>query len=625
MKKLIVMGAALTSLLAIFLACEENATDPELAGGTVTFNLSAPAFDDVSGNAAAVSLWATWGGSNPVLIVDAIFSGSSTTLQIPDVTGGTYIAVAAIDANSDGLPSDGPADTGDLFWGALDVIVDGNTTISVSSYAWQRVEENRVIVGVKGIPAGHNGQVFAAGIFADGFDILTGAEIEPLYGGVGLIYNNSAVLALTPDNDTSAVAIPAGNYDIFMLVDSDGDIQTWNDSTGNENPFSNGDYIAAYDFAYDPVTNNDPLITGEFSLIATYDLTLNITAPVDHNVEGNTVVGFVFTNLESDGPLFMQEGVITGGAASITMTVMSSWNIMAGAFIDVNGDYTYDQGPSGGDLLWGAMNLSLGADLAIDIPQDGWQEFNYQVVGLEGIPAGHDGQVIAIGMKENGAIPFNPYNEYTLMGGAGLIYNNSAIVCLGPAGYADSSWVLPYADYDLWCLVDVDGAIGDYDNVSDSLIFSPATDGDFYFKYDYTYTEMQAVDDFVHVVGTFTPVVGISGTITCPGWNSGGGDTYVYLFKENPLVADSARAYAARILTQPGTYWLPCLPGDSVYAVGFWDTDNSGEWDGPSQDDLIGGYGPSIDSLETVQGSELGVGGIDFTLDTPYDSTLYGR
>ncbi|MEE9553399.1 MAG: hypothetical protein V3W18_03790, partial [candidate division Zixibacteria bacterium] len=64
--------------------------------------------------------------------------------------------------------------------------------------------------------------------------------------------------------------------------------------------------------------------------------------------------------------------------------------------------------------------------------------------------------------------------------------------------------------------------------------------------------------------------------------------------------------------------------GETVYAIGFWDTDNSGEWDGPSQYDMIGGYGVSIDSLETIVSSELGVGGIDFVLDTPFDSTQHG-
>ncbi len=630
MKKLLTIGIAIMSIGVFMVACDQNTTDPAITFGTVTFNLTVPVDEDVSGAAAAVSLWSTWGSNTPVLIVDGVFSGNSLTLQIPDVAEGTYIAVAAIDANGDGFPIDGPADEGDVFWAGLDVAISGNKTINVTSYAWQYIDTNSVIVGVKGIPAGHDGQVLATGIFPDNTNLFESPDLDVLYGGVGLIYNNSAVLALSPDGDSMITELPAGNYDIWMLVDTDGQIQDWHDSTGGpDSPLTNGDFLASYDYAYDPATYDAPLINATFTELAMNTLTFNITVPIGENLDGNSAMAFLFTSPEADDPSHYDEALISGGTASITFEVSASWAMLGAVVLDTdgNGFDTLSEGPpmNPGDYFWGALNLTSPTDLVIDIPVDGWQRYEgYHFVAIEGIPAGHDGEVLAVGFVADAANPFNPYNEENYMGGAGLIYNNSAIVTMHGMGYADSNWSLPYGNYDIYCLMDIDGSISDYDNVGDSTMFSPVTNGDWYYKYDYSYTEMQAVDDFVHLSGTFAPVVGISGTVSCPNWNADGGDTYVYLFDQNPINDSTAMTYSGRALTQPGSYWLPCLPGETVYAVGFWDTDNSGEWDGPSQDDLLGGFGVSIDSLEAIISSELGVGGIDFTLDTPYDSTQHG-
>ena len=388
MKKLLIT-CMIAALLAIaYVACDESTTEPEPQPGTVTFNLSAPVYEDedINGAAVAVSLWSEWGANTPIKIEDGVFSGSSVTLQIPDVEAGTYIVVAAIDIDGNGLPDDGPFDEGDLFWAALDVAISGDKTIDVSENAWQR--------------------------------------------------------------------------------------------------------------------------------------------------------------------------------------------------------------------------------------------YAYNVLGVEDMPSGHDGEVFFAGMIQAGGSPFG---EDVVMGGVGLIYNNSAVIALWPMDYDDSPWTLPAGEYEIWCLIDVDGTLDNYyQDIGDSTAFSPLTDGDYYMEYDYDFTAGRSYDDFIRITGDFSPVVGISGTVSCPDWNGGGGGTYVYLFGENPIVSDSAQMYSYAALTQPGSYWVPCMAGDSVYVVGLWDTDNSGEWDGPSQDDLVGGYGTSVDSLETVIGTELGVSGIDFVLDTPYDTTQMG-
>lgn len=632
MKKLLTIGIAFVLPGVFMVACDQNTTDPATTFGTVTFNLSVPADEDISGATAAVSLWSTWGSDTPVLIVDGVFSGNSLTLQIPDVEEGTYIAVAAIDANGDGFPIDGPADEGDVFWAGLDIGVSGNKTINVTSWAWQYIDTNAVIIGVRGIPAGHDGDVLGAGIFVDGSDLFANPDAETYNWGAGLIYNNSCVIALNPDTygDSAVVDLPSGNYDIWMLVDVDGTIENWHDSTGGpHNPITNGDYLASYDYVYDAIDYNAPLINATFTEMAMNTLTFNITVPFGENLDGNSAAAFLFTDPEAEEPSHYDEALISGGTATITFEVAASWEMLGAVILDVdgNGFDTLSEGPpmNPGDYFWGALNLTAPTDLVVDIPVDGWQDFDgYHFVAIDGIPAGHDGEVLGVGFVTDAANPFNPYNEENYMGGAGLIYNNSAIVTMHGMGYADSNWTLPYGNYDIYCLMDIDGSISDYDNINDSTMFTPVTNGDFYYKYDYTYTEMQAIDDFVYLTGTFSPVVGISGTVSCPTWNANGGDTYVYLFNQNPINDTTAMTYSGRALTQPGAYWLPCLPGETVYAIGFWDIDNSGEWDGPNQDDMIGGYGVSIDSLEAIISSELGVGGIDFVLDTPYDSTLHG-
>ncbi|MEE9554706.1 MAG: hypothetical protein V3W18_10455, partial [candidate division Zixibacteria bacterium] len=559
MKKLLTIGIAIMLIGVFMVACDENTTDPNPILGTVTFNLSAPWGEEVVGVNAAVSLWSTWESNTPVLIEDGVYSSNSLTIQIPDVEEGTYIAVAVIDANGDGFSIDGPANEGDVFWAGLDVAISGNKTISVTSQAWQYIDTNSVIIGVKGIPAGLDGEVFASGIFPDGSDLFTNPDAETYNWGVGYVYNNSCVLALNPDihEDPEVVDLPSGSYDIWMLVDVDGTIENWYDTTGmDEEPITNGDYLGSFDYVYDALDYNAPLINATFTEMAMNTLTFNITVPAGENLDGNSAMAFLFTDPEADGPSHFDEALISGGTATITFEVSAAWAMLGAVILDVdgNGFDSTDSGPpmDPGDLFWGALNLTAANNLVVDIPVDGWQDnAGYHFVAVEGIPAGHDGEVLSVGFVADADNPFNPYSESNYMGGAGLIYNNSTIISMHSMGYSDQNWELPYGSYDIYCLMDIDGSISDYENMDDSTMFNPVTYGDRYYKYDYTYTEMQATDDFVHLTGTFSPVVGISGTVSCPEWQGGAGGTYVYLFDENPILVDSAYVYSGRALTQP--------------------------------------------------------------------------
>jgi hypothetical protein len=588
----------LSLLVIVFIACEEDLTEPDSHPGTVTFNLTAPAF---------AGLLASWNDTIPFVIEEGTFSGSATTLQIPDVDPGTYIAVAAIDGEEDGFPTDQPFGEHDPFWIGLDVEVDGDETINVSQYAWQEIEWPALFVGVRGLPAGHNGDIFACGIFPDETDIFADPGAEPYYGGAGLVYNTSAVLALHPEDDSAESTLPSGNYDLWMLLDVDGDMADWHDTSDGlrHNPLSNGDYIASNDFTFDASSSADydQLITATtFTEVVAYTLTLNLTVPTGENLEGNSILGAVWTSFEDEDPFAMDSTTVSSGTATLQIPVIVDVDFSVAVFLDRDGSgFDYSEGPlEYGDYAWGAMDISMAANTTISVPANAWQQFHSMVVGVDNIPAGHDGEILSLAVTPAGGNPFNPYREDVAIGRFGLIYNNSAMIMPWPFGDTDSTWTLPNGEYEIWCLIDVDGVIDDYLDAEDSSGFSPVTDGDYYTAYDYTYPPEHPDFNLIQISESFSAVVGISGTVSCPDWNSSGGGTYVYLFEENPLLSDSADAYSFAALTQPGTYWLPCLPGDSAYAVGFWDIDNSGEWDGPSQGDLIGGYGSSVDSLESV-------------------------
>ncbi len=638
MKKLLIVGIIVSLIAAAFIACDENTTEPVVdpQPGTVTFNLTAPIFGDVAGNVVAVSLWAAWNDTIPLLVTDGTFSGNVTTLQIPNVAPGTYIALAAVDGTGDGFPAGEPFGDLDQIWIGLDFVVDGNQAINVSQYAWQELEASWLLVGIKGIPAGHDGEVFGAILCPDSTNLLENVEPEIYYAGVGLVYNNSAALVLNVDSDSVISELPAGNYDLWMIADVDGNIADWYDTTGGgENPLSNGDLLASHDFVFDPMNDLDyfQLITATgFTELVTYSLTFNITAPTGETVEGHDVIAGIWGGSLDQDPVGFDSTTISAGTATLQIPIVSGAEYQVAVFLDADGN-GFDLGgqngpPDYGDFVWAALNVSsTAADLVINVGADTWQRSHSITVAVENVPAGHDGDVFSVGLIEAGTNPLDPYSDFTVMAGVGLAYNSSAIITLWPmtGTSPDSAWTLPYGEYEIWGLVDVDGALSDYDAINDSTAFSPVTDGDYYFSHNYVHTAEQSYDNFIQFSTDFFPAVGISGTISCPPWTDAGGGIYVYLFEENPILSDSANTYSFSALTQPGAYWIPCLPGDSVVVVGFWDVDSSGEWDGPTHAvDYIGGYGPAIDSLSYVTCLPSGVGNIDFIITDMYDSTLYG-
>jgi len=635
MKKLIAF-AALAFLIGIaFTACDETTTDPEPgdlpASGTVTFDIAVPFYDETGGKQFQASIWSDWDSETPLFTESGTISATSLSFDIADVDTGIYAVSVSIDIAEDGFGE------GDLVWAAIDVPVDGDETITITQYGWQYVEDNVIAFGVRGIPEGNHGEIFALGIFEDGADIFADS-LETIYGGVGLVYGTSAVVFTTEDvseGDSTGYELPTGNYDVYMLVDLDGSMEDWFAMEGGPigNPITNGDYIASYNLVYDALTDDYGfLISPTFEEVQAFTLTLNLTAPEYESLEGNSVLTVLFSDFDNENPITADSTVVSSGTATSTLTVLAAGIYSFAAVIDVTGNgfgSLEDPPVDAGDLVWGAVDISINADKTVNITADAWQYYHSIIVAVNNVPSGHDGEVFAVGMFPSGENPFTPQLvQEAEMVGVGLIYENSAFIALWPGDDGGGSWLLPEGDYDIWCLIDVNGTLTDYDRPeNDSSAWNPTSIDDWYLEYEFSYdTSYYSEDEFILIdQGTFAQIVGIRGTITCPSWTSSGGNIYVYLFSDNPLMADSSDAYSLGVLEQPGAYGLPCFPGDSVIVAGFWDVDNSGDWDGPDHGvDIVGGYGPALDSLEYVTCLAAGVSNIDFELDTVYDSTQYG-
>jgi hypothetical protein len=192
-----------------------------------------------------------------------------------------------------------------------------------------------------------------------------------------------------------------------------------------------------------------------------------------------------------------------------------------------------------------------------------------------------------------------------------VICYNSAVVTVHQSSQPQLARQVPGPiECDAYYLVDVDGHISDY---GDSPAH-PITVGDRYFK------ETISVDPisggYYEPSGTFLPIIGVAGTVSCPSWTSN--NLYMYLFHENPFTAQNVDPAAQTILTAPGAFVLPCLSNDSVFVLGLWDADGSGDDGGPTPGDLIGAYGVPVDgslnNMTRIATSTLSTSGKNFTI-----------
>ncbi len=360
-------------------------------------------------------------------------------------------------------------------------------------------------------------------------------------------------------------------------------------------------------------------------------VTLNLNVPADEDLNDVTAIASLWANWDDNEPYLIGDATISANAATITMEDVAEGTYYILVVLDTPWGDQYDDDEDCPvhplDRFWGGLSIEVDEDLSITISEDEWQTYHSIVFGLEDIPSGHNGDVVAIAVMEDGA-DIADFDFQPLLGGLGLVNNNSAFLAMNPS-YDEFendedwlNWNLQDGDYDIWVLIDVDGEIEDYDDTTKTQVF---TVGDLYFQQDFSYNSNYD-DDMQLLAGDFSTIVGISGEVSCPQWQTGSGDIYILSFRENPLVFEDSSPIAGDVLQQPGEYELAMMPGDSAYVVGFWDADNSGDDDGPTQDDMIGGYGFNPDSitLECVHCPVLGIGDIDFVLDTPFDTTMMG-
>lgn len=360
-----------------------------------------------------------------------------------------------------------------------------------------------------------------------------------------------------------------------------------------------------------------------------FTITFNLTGP-DTELDGHEVSASLWTDWGDETPYVRGDATISGNSATITIADVESGTYHLMVVIDYQGDGLDEDNPvEQGDIFWGALNVEINEDKTISVLEDYWQHYHSITFGIQSIPAGHAGELIAVGIFEDGASVMD-FDTEPLMGGLGFIYNNTALIAMNPTDYSEDSlwydWQLESGNYDVWMIIDHDGSIEDWE---DSSEIPPFTIDDLYYSFDYVFNDTAWGDYWQLITGSFTTMVGITGTVSCSLWTASGGDTYVIAFPLNPLEQDflvDVTPVAIDILEEPGAYSLAMFPGDSAIVVGFWDSDNSGSDDGPTQGDYMGGYefDPEMMTLEWVVCDESGTADIDFELYTPFDTTGFG-
>jgi len=284
-----------------------------------------------------------------------------------------------------------------------------------------------------------------------------------------------------------------------------------------------------------------------------------------------------------------------------------------------------------GTAFWLGIEVNINQDMNINVNEDYWQWHSepFMGVGIKGIPSGNDGELIAVALLVEGSNLMDIFDdENFLMGGLGIIFNNAVFVTLSPDDEEPGLIAqLPSGIYDLMAIVDRDGMVGDYDN--DTTYYIPYDVGEPFWDTEFIFDEENYEDYTQLLTGSFSDMVGISGSVTCPEWISGGGDIYILAFDTHPFgETDEGMFASVDIITQPGAYSMPYLPGDTAYVVGVWDANDSGIMgesageDGPDLGDYVGIYGGSIDSMNVVICGSQGTNNINFDIDIPWHDSL---
>jgi hypothetical protein len=598
---------ALMSVILLTSGCSKSDSDAD-SGSTITFNLTLPPDSQLDGKAVRAGVWNSWGDSVAYKTANGTIDSLTATIDLTGIADGTYQLLVVVDVADDGF-GENPVESGDYFWGTLDLTINQNRTINLTRYYWQQMCS--VIFGVQGIPSGNDGKVCGVGLFEPGADVL-GGGIANVCGGAAIIYNNNALLAVNePRGQDSTWQLPSGTYDVWSVVDIDGQPEDWFEDEGE---LTEGDLIDSIgDWSYTQGDNDWIQLSFSYFALTGANLDFSVTMPDEYSLNGHKVYFGLWENWDDETPAKLDSGTVVNNQVTKTFTFFTTQTYQGIIIVDVDNSGTAEL-ITPGDLIWGVLDLTTDVDQSFGIPGTALQEFHSIVFGVNNIPYGHNGMPLGMALVYDGQNVLKR-RDRTIGGGVAMIYNNSALVAVGSlTDYPDS--VLYTGDYDVWFVVDVDGQI----EIFDDTTYWPVTVGDLFYQYNYHH--QAAGDLYFNLIATpsFEEFVGVSGTITCPTWTSGGGPIYVLLFDGNPLQDTLAEEWNWAEIAQPGTYQIPIMPNLDVYAVGYWDADSSGDDGGPTAGDVIGGYSEvgMTDSLTLIDTGESGSSGKDFELNTVY-------
>lgn len=628
-------------LLIWGVSCDETLT--ESGNNAVTLNISLPADShetgEVEGHTAALYLFESNADEAALYSQTASVTEASVNLTIDSVAAGEYLVLAIIDY--DGETNTGLFEKGDLFWGALDVAVDGDLTINLDEDYLQRYHS--VIIGVRGIPSGHTGEPLACALMGDGESYWNLRE-NLIMGAVTTLYNQTAILAPEPTNIEDTLngetewqnfQIESGDYDLFFLLDHDGSVDDYEDND-ELNPYSEGDQFYAYDYAYNQSDPLDalPLFTAVFEPLefSEISLTIDYTIPEDEYSEltGDTIRASIWEQLGDEYPVLEVEGILSNISDSIVLDGVPEGTYHVTVTI---GDNSESDPESGGFLAWGAIGVEITDDASIAVPAEWWQWVQDMTIGISNIPGEYAGEMILIGLfaADGDYFDFQESDNF-LASGMGYVYNTTALVTMHPTYDYEETEIIAPGTYKLMVQIDLNGQYDYYNNLElDSIdMFMPYETGDPYWTADVVYDTIGDTGNFVFLAAdAFSNFLGISGTVTCPSWAEGGGDIYVLLFENSPFGDTSGLGpHTWDIISEPGIYAIPVMEGFEGYVGGVWDVTGNGlegesEVDGgPDEGDYVGFYGSSIDSLYHIEALSSDVEDIDFTIDIPYDDSL---
>jgi len=256
------------------LACSDSTTDTGSYNVTLNLTLTEEQYAELDSNTVTLYLLDDENDTTYLYSGDAELINNEAEIVIDSVAGGDYTVIMVL--NYDGSVNENNIlEQGDYFWGALDVDISSDLTITIDDGYMQ--EYHSIVSFVRGIPSGHTGQLLACAIMNEGADYWDLAN-NMIMASVVTLYNQTAIMAPTPsgaENDSAweNYDLPSGEYDMFLLLDHDGEISDYDDDL---DIYSDGDYYYIYDYTFDADDEDtySPSFSADFDSLEISDTTL---------------------------------------------------------------------------------------------------------------------------------------------------------------------------------------------------------------------------------------------------------------------------------------------------------------------------------------------------------------